>query len=140
MYTVTRQSQWPDGTPIVEVSSGGIDYCNPDALVERYSGEMQEYEDPREAVKVAIAICEAWRRDGEEQATIGYGNTLGMTMPFESCEYDEARRWAKREYERLDKCSMCGRIVSEPAYLLIDDDESRYCSEFCADKAAYELL
>ena len=32
-YTITRQRQFPEGTPVVEVSSGGLDYTNPDALV-----------------------------------------------------------------------------------------------------------
>jgi len=39
MYTVTRQIQWPDGTPVVEVSEGDINYTNPDALKEKYPGE-----------------------------------------------------------------------------------------------------
>ena len=43
MYTVTRQCQWPDGDNVVEVSVGGIDYCNPDALSPKYAGEFEEY-------------------------------------------------------------------------------------------------
>ena len=54
-FTVTRQRQFPDGTELVEVSAG--DYCNPDCLSARYSGEMEEFSDPREAVSVAIGIA-----------------------------------------------------------------------------------
>ena len=43
MYTVTRQHQWPDGANLVEISSGRLDYTNPDALCAKYAGEFEEY-------------------------------------------------------------------------------------------------
>ncbi len=80
----------------MEVSAGGLDYTNPDALVARYGGEFETYDDPREAVETAIAICKAWQEDGEKNVRIGIGATGGMTMPFETCPFREAREWAKR--------------------------------------------
>jgi len=62
-YAVTRQSYWPEGQLAVEVAGGGLDYCNPDALVGKYPGEFEEFLDPREAVKTAIEICREWRAD-----------------------------------------------------------------------------
>jgi len=43
MWTVTRQRQWPDGVDIVEVSAGGIDYTNPDALCAKYDGSSGSF-------------------------------------------------------------------------------------------------
>jgi hypothetical protein len=100
-YTVTRQLQWPEGTPVVEVSSGGLDYTNPDALSPRYPGEFETYDDPAEAIEVAIAICRSWRKDGKKEARVGYGATGGMNLPFEPCTFREARQWAKRRRETL---------------------------------------
>ena len=37
MFTVTRQRQFPDGENVVEVSAGGLDYTNPDALGAKYA-------------------------------------------------------------------------------------------------------
>lgn len=102
-WTVTRQLQWPEGTPVVEVSAGGIDYVNPDALSPRYPGEFQTYDDPVEAVEAAIAICRSWRRDGQKNARVGRGATGGMTMPFESCSFREARAWAKVRKKQLSR-------------------------------------
>lgn len=96
IYTVTRQCQWPEGTPVVEVSLGGIDYTNPDALVEKYPGEMEEYHDRVEAAEIAIAICRQWRKDGTKNAKVAHGATGGMTMPFEPCSFKELRAWAGR--------------------------------------------
>ena len=90
-YTVTRQLQFPNGTPVVEVSLGGIDYTNPDALSEKYPGEFEEFNNPVEAVEAAIGICRAWRKDGTPKARIGIGYTGGATMPFETCTYKQAR-------------------------------------------------
>ncbi len=64
MYTITRQIQWPDGTSIVEISEGELDYTNPDALVEKYPGEFETFDNPIEAVNTAIEICKSWRNDG----------------------------------------------------------------------------
>ena len=50
-YVVTRQIQWPEGKHVVEISAGGFDYTNPDALVAKYPGEFGEFCDPREALK-----------------------------------------------------------------------------------------
>jgi hypothetical protein len=102
-FTVTRQIQWLDGTPIVEVSSGGRDYTNPDALSPQYPGEFETYDDPVEAVEVAISICRAWRKAGKMAAKIGHGATGGMTMPFDPCTFEEARNWAKQRREKLSR-------------------------------------
>lgn len=95
-FTVTRQLQWPTGDAVVEISSGGLDYTNPDALVQEYAGEFETYDDPQEAVEVAIAICRAWRKDKRPDAKVGIGATGGMTMPFDTCSFNEAREWARR--------------------------------------------
>ncbi len=102
-YTVTRQLQWPEGIPVIEISAGGLDYTNPDALSAKYPGEFETYDDPVEAVEAAISICRAWRKDGKKEAKVGYGATGGMTLPFEPCTFQEARQWAKRRQEILFK-------------------------------------
>jgi len=100
-YTVSRQLQWPEGTPMVEVSAGGIDFTNPDALVERYPGELCTYDDPVEAVDVAIEICRSWRQDGQPKAMIGIGATGGMTMPFDPCTFHDAKVWARQRRQTM---------------------------------------
>ena len=81
-YTVTRQSQWPSGDKVVEVSLGNGYYTNPDALVGKYPDEGRTFDSPVEAVEAAIRICQAWRQDGAPDAQVGYGATYGMTMPL----------------------------------------------------------
>jgi len=100
-YTITRQVQWPEGRPVVEISSGGIDYTNPDALSQKYAGEFQTYDDPVEAVETAIEICRAWRKDGERTARLGIGATGGMTMPFDTCTFKEATEWARQRRQTM---------------------------------------
>lgn len=102
MYTVTRQSYWPDGDPVVEVAVGGIDFVNPDALVAKYPGEFKSFWDPRQAIKVAIEICQQWREDGEPKAQLAIGNTGGFTIPFEPTTFEKAIKWAEEEYETLE--------------------------------------
>lgn len=120
MYTVTRQRQWPDGTEIVEVSSGGIDYCNPDALGAKYAGEFEEFSDPRVAVETAIGIARAWRKDSRKRIPVGVGCTLGMTMPFDSGTFRDARLWAKETYAKLPKCAGCGEPMQDHPHLNLD--------------------
>ncbi len=145
MYTVTRQLQWPGGDPMVEVSEGGIDFTNPDALVEKYEGEFKEFESPVEAVKVAIKICRAWRKDGERRARVGVGATGGMTIPFEAGSFSEVRKWSEKVNEKLEKCPACGSVVEDlkewwqaGEFIGNDfmpyDDGYKYCSECCAEK------
>ena len=138
MFTVTRQRQWPDGENVVEVSSGGLDYCNPDALAEKYSGEFQEFTDPREAVETAITIVRAWRKDSRERISIGVGSTLGMTLPFSPDTFAHARAWAKQVWERLPKCAGCSEPLpaKNDRWSANDWDGLEYCSERCAIRAA----
>jgi len=147
-YTITRQLQFPDGCPVVEISSGGIDYTNPDALVEKYPGEFEEYKSPVEAVESAIEICRSWRNDGEKKAMLGIGATGGMTMPFGTCTFKDAQKWAKETFKNLEKCASCGEIMegSDTWYqagcftlsgnFFPYDDGFKYCSESCAEKAS----
>lgn len=140
MFTVTRQNQWPDGDLVVEISEGGLDYCNPGALSERYPGEFEQFEDPREAVETAIKIGEAWKKDKpDEEIGIAHGSTGGMTMPFSGEElsedvFSELREWAKQEWESLEKCAHCGEILGKERYGCHEIGEYDCCSEYCADE------
>lgn len=144
-WTVTRQRQWPDGTEIVEISKGGLDYTNPDALAAKYPGEFQTFADPREAVKTAVAIAQAWVADTGRGKWIGHGATAGMTMPFDADfrvtksgvrGITKLRAWAEAAYEKLPKCDGCGGVIEgSPWHNYDDPDEARYCSESCAQAA-----
>lgn len=101
MYTVTRQIQHPDGTRMVEVSAGGFDYVNPDMMGAKYEGEGETFSDPREAVRTAIDIRNAWQRDAGVKIEIGYGCTCGMTMPFDASDAVDTLDWADREFATL---------------------------------------
>ncbi len=139
MFTVTRQRQWPDGDNVVEVSHGGLDYCNPDALGAKYAGEFEEFADPRQAVETAIEIVRAWRKDSKERIAIGVGSTNGMTPPFSPDTFKHARAWAKKFWEKLPKCAGCNEPMpdSKRNYWRANDwDGLEYCSEDCATRAA----
>lgn len=139
-WTVTRQIQWPDGTPVVEISAGGLDYSNPDALVEKYPGEFKVFDDPREAVETAIAICRAWRNDGKKKAKVGHGATGGMTLPFDTCTFQKAQAWAKKRYTELPKCDQCGELLPEKPWHHPDLDDERFCREYCAEQRYAEVF
>ncbi len=132
MYTVTRQRQFPDGNQVVEVSTGTRDYCNPDALCEKYNGEMEEFFDPRKAVEIAITIVRAWRRASGQKVSIGFGNTHGDTMPFAASTFKNARAWAKAEWNELEKCPGCSNPMGKEKWHANDWDGLNYCSERCA--------
>lgn len=139
MYTVTRQRQWPEGKDVVEVSLGGLDYTNPDALSANYSGEFEEFIDPRTAIDTAIEILRAWRKDSKKTIRLGVGATYGNTMPFEPITIKDARKWAVEAYEKLEKCEGCGEPLSEDKrgrWYANNWDGCEYCSERCATRAA----
>ncbi len=138
MYTVTRQRQFPDGEQVVEVSSGGLDYTNPDALGAKYAGEFEEFADPREAVEKAIEIVRAWRKDSRSKVSIGVGSTHGMTLPFSPETFAHARAWAKKVWESLPKCAGCGEPLPEKRerWTANDWDGLESCGERCATRAA----
>ncbi len=137
-YTVTRQLQWPDGTPVVEISAGGMDYTNPDALSAKYPGEFETFDDPEEAAQAALQILALWRADGQPEAQPAYGATGGMTMPFDPCTEEELREWARKTKERLPKCDRCGEPLPKHPYIHLDLDGEKFCSEYCAN-AAYDI-
>lgn len=136
IWFVSRQNYWGVDDPLcVEIALGGRDYANPDMLVEKYAGEGQEYADPREAAKSAVAIAESWRKDTTEKVRIDVGATGGNTMPFTDDMTDgEVLAWGAREYEKAEKCALCGDILPKNFYTLEVDPDEHYCSEYCAEK------
>lgn len=138
LYFVSRQKYWPEGTPMVEIALGGLDYANPDMLMPKYKnlGEGKEYNDPREAAEAAIQIVRAWRKDGEKRAMVAHGCTGGMTMPFDPCTIKELQKWADELYEKLPKCDGCGGILPEVRNRFGHhfSDGYPFCSERCAEK------
>jgi len=106
-YVITRQLQWPTGELVVEVSTGGMDYTNPDALAPMYPNEMVELTF-KEVEQSAINIVEKWQTDINSGKTrfngktvkLGFGSTLGFTMPFQGEEFDkeilkEFKQWLR---------------------------------------------
>ena len=135
-YIVTRQLQWSSGEAVVEISQGGWDYINPDALCEKYPGEFEEFKDPREAVKTAIAIATQWQKDEPAQKIgIGAGYTGGYTMPFESQGINELKKWAHEEYLLLPRCAQCGKILESDSPIFVEEFDEVFCSQSCVNRA-----
>ena len=122
--------------PVVEVSAGGVEYTNPDALTAIYSGEFQTFDDREKLPVTAIEICRSWRHDGESKAKVAHGATGGMTMPFESRTFHELKHWANQAYERLPKCDRCGEVLPMVWSVHPDLPDQRFCREYCAEAAA----
>lgn len=144
MYFVSRQCYWgvdPDEQNVVEIASGGLDYANPDMLVEKYEGEGTEYTDPREALEAALEIAKQWKRDKPElKIGIAHGFTAGYTMPFEPDSKKQLKKWAQEAYDSLKKCDQCGEVMGKESWHLTEDpDLGDFCSESCCDKAACQL-
>jgi hypothetical protein len=138
MYFVSRQCYWgvdTDDQNVVEIASGGLDYANPDMLVEKYAGEGQEYKDPREALEAALSIAKQWKQDKPELViNIAHGFTGGYTMPFEPDSEDQLKAWAQEIYESLKKCDHCGDVMGKEVWHVTDDpDLGDFCSENCAN-------
>ncbi len=135
-FFVSRQKYWPDGTPVVEVAVGGLDYANADMLVARFKslGECEEFTDPIEAVEAAIRVCDAWKAYSETSAQVAVGSTGGMSIPFEPGSYEYAREWAEKVADKLPRCSGCGDVIGEETYRADDWSGDLFCSDTCAQK------
>ena len=141
MWFVSRQCYWPDGNNVVEIAGGGLDYANPDMLVSKYAGEGKEYEDPREAVTAALEIAKQWKADSKDkEIEVVYGYTGGFTIPFEGSEEKELKEWAEKAYQELPKCDQCGELIKGDGYVLFDDPDSKYCSEYCAEESMRDVM
>ena len=162
-FFVSRQNYYYTSQLVVEVVAGGseasreqrgVDYAGPDMLVEAYQhlGEGIEYEDPREAVKKAIAICREWRKDdGRQDVHVAVGNTGGMGVELEPTTFKAARKWAKRVWAQMPKCDQCGGLLprnGESYYVLAGDEDrglqtvekGKFCSEVCVGRACLAYL
>lgn len=144
-FTVTRQHRWHDGYKIVEVSQGGIDYANPDALVKKWQGEFQEFTGMTAAVEAAIGIAKAWQETTTDQIFIGVGATHGMTMDFDALTlndetFDLLLDKAEKFDENLPKCDHCGDILTGKTYGHEFTDDHPFCSEHCAEMSYDEIV
>lgn len=139
-FTVTRQSRWPDGEQIVEITQGNLDYANPDMLVCKYAGEGKTYTGFRPAVDAAISIAQQWQKDKPHlKISIASGFTHGMTaildeMPLCEESFETLRKGADEFDQKLPRCAECGNMLGEERYSLHDIGEYDCCSEHCAEK------
>jgi hypothetical protein len=146
-YYVTRQAYiHDDGAFAVELAKS-LDVASPDALAQRYPGEMEGYDDPREAAREAVAIRDLWLSDlraaGESpRDPIAFTlATTSLVYPTVEDGWDaaELEQWAAAEYERLRKCEHCLAPINGAAWYRVEDagfsDAAAYCSESCVDAA-----
>ena len=152
MLYLSRQHYWGVDEPlVVEIADGGLDYANPDMLCDtegKYSklGCDQEYTDPREALKAAIAVRDEWAKGDDLVSVprIECGYTGGNTIPFEEFpDDDDLKEWAEQQWNAIPKCDQCGEPLPENKreqyHLLEWDLEERFCSEYCAENYAESL-
>lgn len=129
-FCVTKQVQWPDGDRVVELNTGGFEYCNPGAI-----GSIEEFYFATEAAERAIEVADKWSQKTGEEIPVAYGYTYGGTMPFDPCEKAELLEWAKKQDEALPSCDQCGKKIpkGKDSYTLYDEDAT-FCSEYCAEE------
>lgn len=142
IFTVTRQHRWHDGLKIVEVSQGGIDYSNPDALCKKWQGEFDEYTGLTPAVEAAIGIAKAWQETTTDQIFIGVGCTFGSTMDFDALTlndetFDTLLEKAEKFDAKLPRCEWCGDILTGETYGTLFHGYC-FCSQNCAENACHE--
>jgi hypothetical protein len=141
-YFVSRQHYWHSGQRAVEIAQGGIESASPDMLVEKYRnlGEGDEFVDPREAVKAALAIANKWR-EVEFGVKLVFGQNLDLVCA-DPVSYNEAKRTfpkiAQRLYDAAPKCARCGELIEE-CFHVADLDED-FCSENHAQLAYEEVF
>jgi hypothetical protein len=151
-YYVTRQAYvHDDGAFAVEIATA-LDVASPDALAQRYPGELEGYEDPREAARAAVAVRDLWERDLHASGELRRGS-ITFTLATSSLVYPtvedgwgsaELEQWAASEYDRLPKCENCAAAISGDAWRRFEDlgfaDTPAFCSEHCveASRAADE--
>lgn len=150
MYTITRQLTWPEGKYTVEIVQGNIDNVSPDALSSKYEGEFSNFQDPREAIEVALKIAEQWQKDeSNEHIQLAWGDTMEAMFMLESkgINHDtiaELNKWAEAEYNSLPKCSYCNAIMpdNEDDWFSHEycDADVYFCSEYCAEQDWEESL
>ncbi len=140
-YILTRQLQFDGSGFMIEISTGGRDYINPDMLVEKYEHEGSEFDDPREAVKYAFKIRDAWRRDEPAaEIRIGYGCTCGMTLPFDPSSDEELTAWADKEFEDMPACGRCeSKILDSNEAVYLQSYDKWFCSANCAEKYTFDM-
>lgn len=145
-WFVSRQCYWgvgPEDCSVVEIAVGGLDYTNPDMLVDRWAklGEGQEYTDPREALKAAKLIRDAWKTaESDDMVHIEVGATGGYTMPFAEHPTDEQLdQWALAAWNVAPKCDRCGEPLSDEGFFTSAFSDDKFCSDNCADSAYAEL-
>lgn len=138
-FVVTRQDYSSMGKKalVVEKAQGGLDYCNPGALAQRYPGEFEEFSCLTEAVEAAIKIAESWKWDTDKKINIAVGCTHGCTIPFETEPaeeetYERLRKQAAEFDANLPRCHQCGDILGDDT--LEDEDGVKFCSEFCFER------
>lgn len=135
-FCVSRQLRWPDGLRIVEITEGGGDYMNPDAL----AGHCHEHETCSEAVEAAIDDADKWARERpKDKIYLAIGYTHGMTaaldeMPRGAATYAMLRKIAKRHDATIPRCAECGEYLSDEKYGDPSAGEFDCCSERCAEK------
>lgn len=145
-WFVSRQSYWgvdPEDQYCVEIAFGGLDYANSDMLASKYVGEGETFSDPREAVKAAMSVRDAWQADRPDiTIRIDYGCTGGDTMPFlDNPSDDELKQWAESKWEALPKCERCGEVLGRTTYThMLNHDGDQFCSEYCAEEAYNDLV
>jgi hypothetical protein len=142
MY-VTRQSNYYDsGAYSVELASE-LNVSGPGALVSKYAGEFEEYDDPREAADVAIRIRKEWQKEeGLDYSTWPPQGVIPFTLQMNDMVYATVndgltaaglRRWANEQYDKLPKCDRCGSIGAT-TWRDGWGEEVLACGEFCAEE------
>lgn len=137
----------------VEISEG-LDAFSDGMYAIRFGdlGEGSIFTDPREAVKYAVKIKEAWTKlflykngpEGTPDILITIVGATAGAMGLQPAAWDEdaATEWAEEKYAQLALCPHCQEPMPNDKwyYLPSEGEEELYCSQNCADLAMEQIL
>lgn len=143
MYFVSRQHYYYQDIYVVEIAYPSIDSSGPDMLISKYQGEGEIFNNPVEALEVALDIREAWRKDNpEEDIYITFGCMEFGEGEIEE-DIDDLKKRVQNIYDKMPKCDFCGDLIDEKEYYINEDShytDTKFCSNYCSEKFYFQTL
>jgi len=113
-YIITRQAE-TEGYGFIEVTYDK-GFIGKNALKKKYTGEFEDFDDPRAAVETAILIRGLWQRE-EPDLMIGYGfgSTIDQSVAAHATyDAEKLRKWALDRVRSFPFCEWCDGIIYKP--------------------------
>lgn len=142
-FYLSRQRQYPEGFLYIEIAINGKAHAGPDVLTPKFSAELRNFVNPKDAIRLAEEVYNQWSIYSDEiiKLRIVGKDMAPIILDCNKRGFEAANLWADKVYSGMKKCGNCNKPMGNRDVFETEDISNLvFCSEVCISRKYRDMF